>query len=320
MDGKQLDCVVIGYNELPFDRYENFLRTYGEESEAYRDLKFSYVETGTQKLDYIGLLNHVYTAAHGNGHNGNGNGGHARQEFLSGDIPNLAAAVLTNYLNTRGFEARAINLFQQEQEKLAAYLAQDPLCVAITTTFYVVNMPVNEMVEFIRRHNSRVKIIVGGPLIANHARNGKGDGSMVALGGVSSELRAALDDMGADIYVNEGQGEATLAQIVQTLRDGGDLGRIPNIIYRDNNNRLRMTPSVPESNSMDENYIDWRSFASENLGQHDPDAHGPQLRLQLFVLQLPDARRQVDAGESRHHRKGTRIDQATRSSAQRRLY
>src|SRR5205823_8128013 len=87
----------------------------------------------------------------------------------------------------------------------------------------------------------------------------------VALGGVNPEFRAALDDMGADIYVNEGQGEATLAQIVQTLRDGGDLGRIPNIIYRDGN-RLRMTPSVPENNSLDENYIDWRNFAGEQLG------------------------------------------------------
>jgi hypothetical protein len=39
MDDKYLDCVVIGYNELPFERYENFLRNYGEDSEAYRDLR-----------------------------------------------------------------------------------------------------------------------------------------------------------------------------------------------------------------------------------------------------------------------------------------
>ena len=39
-----LDCVVIGYNELPFDKYEAFVRNYGEETEAYRDLKFSFVD------------------------------------------------------------------------------------------------------------------------------------------------------------------------------------------------------------------------------------------------------------------------------------
>ena len=29
-----LDCIVIGYNEIPFQRYESFLRNYGEDTEA----------------------------------------------------------------------------------------------------------------------------------------------------------------------------------------------------------------------------------------------------------------------------------------------
>jgi len=65
-NGAHLDCVVIGYNELPFDRYETLLRQYGEESEAYRDLKFSFINLGDKKLNYVGLLNHVLELA---GHN-----------------------------------------------------------------------------------------------------------------------------------------------------------------------------------------------------------------------------------------------------------
>jgi len=60
---ESLDCVVIGYNEIPFDRYESFLRNYGEDSEAYRDLKFSFVDLDGQKLDYMGLLNYAQTQA-----------------------------------------------------------------------------------------------------------------------------------------------------------------------------------------------------------------------------------------------------------------
>ena len=56
---KHLDCVVIGYNEVPFEQYESFLRKYGEDTEAYRDLKFSFVNMGDKKMDYIGLMNHV---------------------------------------------------------------------------------------------------------------------------------------------------------------------------------------------------------------------------------------------------------------------
>jgi p-methyltransferase len=248
LNGQHPDCVVIGYNELPFDRYETLLRQYGEDSEAYRDLKFSFINFGDKKLNYVGLLNHVLELA------GHGNGGGMRP-FESGDIPNLAAVYLTNFLRKRGHHTKYINLFQYEKDRLAEYLAEDPYCVAITTTFYVLNFPVTEMVEFIRSHNPKVKIVVGGPLIANHARNYQGD-----------ELQSALDDIGADIYVIEGQGEIALSQIVQCLKENGDLSKIPNIAYSENGT-LRRTPQVLENSSLDENRIDWLDFNNENLGR-----------------------------------------------------
>jgi p-methyltransferase len=243
-----LDCVVIGYNEIPFQRYEGFLKKYGEESEAYRDLKFSFVNLGGEKLDYVGLLNRVLKLSGGDAVG-------TPDEIKSGDIPNLAAMYLTTFLRRSGFEAGYINLFQYEKEKLISYLNQNPVCVAITTTFYVVNLPVIEMVEFIREHNSDVKIVVGGPLIANHARNNEGD-----------SFKAVLEDMGADIYVVEGQGESTLSQIVGCLKEGGDLGGVPNIAYIEDG-KLRRTKVMPEDNSLDENFIDWRAFPGEDLGR-----------------------------------------------------
>jgi radical SAM PhpK family P-methyltransferase len=248
--GSSLDCVVIGYNEVPFAEYERFLRTYGEDAEAYRDLKFSFVDLGEEKkLDFVGLMNYVASLAAGSGGNGP-----ISETFKSGDIPNLAAIYLTTFLRRKGLQARYVNLFQYEKDRLLEYLDQDPLCVAITTTFYVVNLPVHEMVKFIREHNSKVKIVVGGPLISNHNRNYHGDA-----------LKAALDDMGADIYVVEGQGELTLSQIVTCLKNGDDLSRVPNLIYFDNGTLVR-TKTMAENNSLDENAIDWRGFPDEDLG------------------------------------------------------
>ena len=105
MNDKHLDCIVIGYNELPFERYENFLRNYGEDSEAYRDLKFSFVNLGGRKLDYPGLLNYAREQSLP------ANDG-PQAKFKSGDIPNLAAVYLTNFLRNRGYGAGYINLFQ----------------------------------------------------------------------------------------------------------------------------------------------------------------------------------------------------------------
>ena len=243
----QLDCVVIGYNETPFEEYETLLRGYGADSEAYRDLRFSFVNINGRNMNYIGLLNHVLKLANGNGSNG-------EDELKSCDIPNLAAVYLTHYLRMRGYDARYINLFQFEKDQLTEYLESDPLCVAITTTFYLLNLPVNEMVGFIREKNSRTKIVVGGPLIANHLRNYHED-----------ELTVALEDMGADIYVNESQGEHTLTLIIQALKNGGDLSRVPNIVYRQDG-KLKSTPKLPEINSLDENAINWQTFAGEDLG------------------------------------------------------
>jgi radical SAM PhpK family P-methyltransferase len=244
-----LDCIIIGYNELPFAEYERFLIGYGEDSEAYRDLKFSFVNVAGQKLDYTNLLNHVLRQAAKLPGNGNGNA-----DLKSGEIPNLAAAYLTNYLRRRGYEATYINLFQYEKDRLSELLDRNPLCVAITTTFYVVNLPVQGMVEFIRQRNPDVKIVVGGPLIANHARNAHGPA-----------FKTALDDLGADIYVIEGQGELTLSQIVDYLKNEGNLSAIPNIAYYEGGELLR-TKVVPENNSLDEELVDWRGFPDKALG------------------------------------------------------
>lgn len=243
--GSRRDCIVIGYNETPFPEYEGLLRQYGEDSEAYRDLKFSFIDLGRDgKMTYVGLLNHALRLA--SGRNG--------EPFKSGDIPNLAAVYLSNYLRRRGWGVEYLNLFQYEKERLAEYLRHDPVCVAITTTFYVLNLPVNEMVQFIRGCNPRVPIVVGGPLIANHARSYQGE-----------ELAAALRDTGADIFVHESQGEETLSNVIACLRNGGSLASVPNVLYFEGD-RLRLGGAQRENSSLDEEYIDWTSFGSESLG------------------------------------------------------
>jgi p-methyltransferase len=268
---ERLDCIVIGYNEMPFIEYEKLLSQYGRDAEAYRDLQFSFVEVDGKKMDYMGLLNHVFDLA---------GASPANDQFKSCDIPNLAAVYLDHFLRKRGHNSVYVNLFQYEREDLARYLEQEPLCVAITTTFYVMNFPVTEMINFIREHNPRTKIVIGGPLVANHARNFQGDDddedekplvslrsrkAGPALDRLDPEFAAALDDIGADIYINESQGELTLARLIECLKLGEDLSTVPNLIYNDGAG-LRATAKVPESNSMDECFIDWRLYSDRTLG------------------------------------------------------
>ncbi|MBD0260343.1 MAG: radical SAM protein, partial [Cytophagales bacterium] len=169
-------------------------------------------------------------------------------------MPNLSAVYLSNYLMKRGLEVDYINLFQHEKATLARMLQEDPVCVAITTTFYVVNLPVTEIVEFVRQYNKTVPIIVGGVLVSNH-QNAFGE----------EEFLGALRDMGGDIFVLESQGEATLGRLIEQLKAGGDLAEVPNIVYQKDGKQY-MTPAVKENNPLDENAIDWRLFRHKNLG------------------------------------------------------
>lgn len=265
------ECVVVGHNEPPFDRYEAWVRRYGEHSEAYRDLKLNFVDVDGRKRNYVELMNHAYALSRGL---------HERaleRPLRSGAIPCLAAVYLTHFLRKRHVRAEFINLFQDEQETLRELLAKDPLAVAVTTTLYTMNEPAKEIVRFIRGCNASTAIVVGGPLIATHARHysrreapvavsiGRTPTSVSAPTLWDDALVSALDDIGADIYVVESQGELTLWRIICALRSGSALAQVPNIIYRENG-AYRATPAVAEDNPLDENFIDWRSLPEYDLG------------------------------------------------------
>jgi radical SAM PhpK family P-methyltransferase len=246
-----VDCIIVGYNDLPFEKYVELLSQYGRNSEAFRDLKFSFVDLNGKPLNYVSLLNHVVKRAHPEIGDGAGLG-----PFKSGEIPNLAAVYLSNFLRKFGIRTKYINLFQDEKDKFAELLQAKPACVAITTTFYVLNFPVNEIVQFVREHSPQTKIVVGGPLISNHLRNLQG-----------GALDSALMDMAADFYVVDSQGEGTLATLVKTVKHNLNPGEVPNLAYFDHG-RLVRTPVVPEVNVMDEVDIHWDEFSlEEDLGE-----------------------------------------------------
>jgi len=240
------DCIIVGYNDLPFEKYVELLGQYGENSEAFRDLKFSFVDLDGRPVNYVALLNQVIKAAHPDSAEEMEQG-----PFKSGEIPNLAAVYLSNYLRNSGLQTKYINLFQDEKDKFAELLREEPVCVAITTTFYVLNIPVNEMVQFIRQHSARTKIVVGGPLVSNHMRNLHG-----------GALDSALLDMGADFYVVDSQGETTLSTLVKALKANEDPATVPNLAYFKQGQLVR-THVVPETNVMDEVDIRWNEFAKE---------------------------------------------------------
>lgn len=250
LHASQLDCAIVGYNDMTLDFYEKSCRSRGEKSPQYRMFLQNLLDINGTFLPYMDVLNLARQ-----------NSGAPLQSQDGADyyhiceVSNLASVYLQSFLICRGYSARFVSLFQQEKEALIELLDRNPLAVAITTTFYVFPTPVQQIIDFIRRHNATTKIVVGGPLVMNILKEMDEEAATFAL-----------QSMAADIYVKESQGELTLARILSCLKSGGDLSQVPNIFIR-NSNTLTFTREEPENNSLDEAIIDWDLFTDEELGE-----------------------------------------------------
>ncbi len=238
-----IDCVVVGHNDVDFERRAVTARRQASASGLYQDLQMNSVLLEGRRTTYMDLLDRARTAATG------------RRAGL--DVfrsPSLAVVHLTSLLRRRGFSAEYVNSFNHDKERLLELLARAPATVAVTTTYYVESEPVREIVELVRRHAPFARIIVGGPYIYNLCED---------LDALSLEY-ALRRLIGADIYIHDAQGEATLCAVVDAVRAGRleELRDIPNVILLEPAGKDGMirTGRVVESNGLDDNRIDWGSF------------------------------------------------------------
>ncbi len=243
----RIDCLVIGYNDLDFSEHEGRVMPRSPRFPDRRIFMRDHLLVGDRRLPYMDVFNTFANRVRA--------GDTDENYYHVGEVPNLAAVYLTSFLIRHGFSAEFVSLFSPERDRVARLLDErDPRAVAITTTFYITPAPVIEIVRFIRARNPETTIIVGGPLVDNLTTE------------VDRETLTDLFDlMDADVYVRESQGEATLARVVEALRDGRSLENTPNLYLRQGDG-LTFTGVQRENNSLDDSAVDWTLFSDQELG------------------------------------------------------
>ena len=238
---QEIDCLFIGHNQVEFEHYERVTRQMGTESGAYRDLRLNFIYYNGKPYTMPGIFNLL--------NRGNQSGS---KPFYLGETFSPAIAYLGSYLDRQGLRFDYVNSFREEKALLAAKLEQEKiLAVAIITTLYVSPLPIVEIIDFVRAHNRTAKIILGGPFVSTQVRIQDRD-SLDYLLGVT---------LGADIYVNSAQGEATLVKILRALKTHSPLEGIENLYYKDEENHLcRSAAAVKEMNLLTENPVNWELF------------------------------------------------------------
>lgn len=238
-----IDCIIIGYNDVSFSSLWNEAKQLDAFSGKQWALMLESVEYQGERVSYDFLLNEN---DHLTQKKGKGTNLHVY------NLPNLGICYLYSYLKKRKFNVEFINFFTEEKQRLASLLNGNPKSVAITTTLYTDSAPLIEIVRFIKQHNADTTIIVGGPHVYN----------LCLLYQDRPMLQdAVLQDIDADIYVNDSQGELALSLILHELkhRTTPDFSSIPNLIFQKGDSLCR-TVREPENNGLDDNAVNWHDF------------------------------------------------------------
>lgn len=241
-----IDCLFIGFNDPNFQDHLEMVATMGLDSGAYRDLNLAFIEHDNKAYRSMDILNHF----HFMGREGK------QKYFNNADFIWPVITYLGSYISKRGFTFDYVNLFHLEKDKLAEKLKRDDiLTIAITTTVYVSVYPIIEIINFIKQHNTKAKILIGGPFIFNQSKTM--DEMM---------LTYLLEYLGGDIYVISAEGEQALTGILTALKKGTGLEGINNIAYRDGK-KFVMTPRQTEDNKLEQNLVDYTVFPRSAFGE-----------------------------------------------------
>ncbi len=236
----RIDCVIIGHNTGNFQDYIAESKSMARFNGAYRNAQINSLLLDGRRISYMDLFNSVRKQVDP-----------GAEELTPFDPLGLASLHLASSLARSGASSVLVGEFQKGKSKLNELLQDEPLTVAITTTFYFEPTPMKEIVSFIRERSPDTKIIIGGPY-PSHLERGE----------LSDALQMILDDIGADVYVIDSQGEAALAQIVTALKSGSsleDLQSIPNLLIFSDGQSCR-TKRQPEDNPIDENRVEYSLF------------------------------------------------------------
>lgn len=238
----EIDCLVIGHNQMSFTDYVGDLRQMGDRAGAFRDVNLSFYE---QDGAIVSCRSHF-------------NKYHLRQgseaEFSYDNIFSATVAYLCTFLNRHGLSADYVNSYQEGRDTLIHTLTHKRVrSVAITTTYYVVSLPITDIVQTIRKYSPETRIIIGGPHIKTQHQIHDPESFLFTL-----------HQIGADLYVVSSQGEQTLVKAVRALKSGAPFAGIANLIYLDGP-EYRLNAITDESNNLSQNPVDWSLF-SHDLG------------------------------------------------------
>ena len=161
----------------------------------------------------------------------------------------LNGIYLSLFLAKRHIDSRVILNYFAEKDRLAGFLKDNPLAVAISSTFVSFD-DIEKIARFVKDHNEKIPVIVGGILIKKVMNKGYD---------LQGETLKWLEGFRGfiDLFIIESQGELTLVKVIDALKNGRPTTEIENTAFYDGSNGLVFNERKPEDIDLDHEYIQW---------------------------------------------------------------
>jgi radical SAM PhpK family P-methyltransferase len=241
-----LDCIIIGINEQSIDSYAKEQKIFKDHSGAYEEVMTNSVFMDGSYYTSIEMMNLLLN-----------NNGDYKWNLNIFETPNLGVLYLANFLRCRNISIDFINHYNSGKEKLKELIEKGARCVAITTTFYVNDEPIIDIIRFVRSVDEKIKIIVGGPRVYE-----------ICTLYPDTKKNSFLKRIGADYFIVDPQGESALCDLLFVIKSVGepDIQNIKNIVMI-KDGELITSEREQEKNSLNENVIDWDMFKCHEFGK-----------------------------------------------------
>lgn len=233
------EILILGHYDAGFAAHERAVRQRGETSGDYRNLRNDFVTLDGEPLSYLDVYNRL-----------------SGRTLHWTEMLGTAVAVLCSYLSRHGVRAVPGKFCASERAELEAQLASGIPVVALTTTLYMDPVIAEEVVAFVRARAPGACVVLGGPLVENLHHSLAPD-----------DLAMVLDDIGADVYVLERQGEKTLVEVVRRVIREEELRGLPNCFVRGPDGAFAYGGAAPENLPLVESAIDWSLFPTRTIGR-----------------------------------------------------
>jgi len=138
---------------------------------------------------------------------------------------------VSSYLKEKGYNVHCLNMNHYVQSKLIECLEKNTFDVVGTGGLFVHYNILKALIETIRQHSPKSKIILGGGI-------------------ASTEEELILNNLEPDFLV-VGEGEKTFNLLLETIENGTDYRNVTGICFKENN-RIIKTNSTPLIQNLDE--------------------------------------------------------------------